>query len=478
MLIKRITFAFFALCLFLLPLAGQEEATDLDQQGEASSGEKVDVYVIPITEGIGRPNLFILRRGLKEAIENEVEVVILDMDTPGGRVDITIEIMEMLDRFEGTTITYVNDDAISAGSLIAVSTDAIYMAPRGKIGATGIIMAGGQDVPETAKMKLESYINATVRSLNEDAPWRSDIFKAMMESDFQAEIEGELIGDPDEYLTLTAREAVREIGDPPQRLFAEGICESVEDLLDGRFGADNYELKSFEVTYSEKIAKWMSAFAPALLGIGLLLLFFEFKTPGFGVFGIGGIILIAIFFISQHIAGLAGNEVILFFALGIILVLVELFFFPGTLAFALSGLFLIFGSLLWAMIDFWPGEPVRFSPDVLAEPVVNLVFGLTIAVVGAFIFGRFFKGSVFERLLVLEGSAGGSGAVIREERATTLPQPGAEGVAVTDLFPSGRVQIGGKRYEARSALGQIQNGSAIRVKKSSDFGLVVEEVEP
>ena len=187
-------------------------------------------------------------------------------------------------------------------------------------------------------------------------------------------------------------------------------------------------IRDFEVTYSERIAKWMNTFAPALLGIGMLLLFFEFKTPGFGVMGIGGLILMGIFFASQYIAGLAGNEAVLFFALGIILILVELFFFPGTLVFALSGLALVCGSLLWAMIDFWPGEPIQLSPELFAEPMVNLVFGMSFAVAGALVFGRLFKGTWFERQLVLEDAAGGRGTTIREERKKSMPQPGAEGV--------------------------------------------------
>lgn len=477
MSIFRVTFAFIGFCLFSALLSGQEEFSTPSKPGSASSDDAVDVYVIPITEAIGKPNLFILRRGLKEAIENEVDMVLLEMDTPGGRVDVTIEMMEMLARFEGITATYVNDEAISAGSFITAATQEIYFAPTGKIGASAVIMGAGQEVPETAKQKIESYLRASIRAITEKYPYRSDVIRAMLDSEYELVIDEEVIKPAGELLTLTATEAMKEYGDPPMPLLGKGIYDSVEDLLDARFGPGNYEIKDFHVTYSERIAKWMDTFAPALLGIGLLMLFFEFKTPGFGVFGIGGIILIAIFFISQHIAGLAGNEVILFFALGIILVLVELFFFPGTLVFALTGLALILGSLLWAMVDLWPGEPIRFSPEFLAEPVVNLVFGLSIAVAGAFIFGRFFKGSVFERLLVLEDSAGGSGVAIREERASSLPQPGAEGVAVTDLFPSGRVEIGGKRYEARSALGPIENGSTIRVKKSSDFGLVVEEVE-
>jgi membrane-bound serine protease (ClpP class) len=437
----------------------------------------VDVYVIPITEAIHKPNLYILRRGLKEAITNNVDLVLLDMDTPGGRVDITIDMMEALARFDGITATYVNNDAISAGSFITAATQEIYFAPDGKIGASAVIMGGGQEVPETAKMKIESYLRANIRVLTEGYPHRSEVIRAMLDAEYELKIGDEVIKPAGELLTLTAKEAVREHGEPPAPLLGLGIHESVEDLLDARFGPGNYVVRDFEITYSERIAKWMNTFAPALLGIGMLLLFFEFKTPGFGVMGIGGLILMGIFFASQHVAGLAGNEAVLFFALGILLILVELFFFPGTLVFALSGLALVCGSLLWAMIDFWPGEPIRFSPELVAEPMVNLVFGMSFAIVGALVFGRMFKGTWFERALVLEEAAGGRGSTLREERKRQLPQPGAEGVAVSDLFPSGRVEVDGQRYEARSGLGPIEHGRRIRVLAQNNFTLTVEAID-
>jgi membrane-bound serine protease (ClpP class) len=437
----------------------------------------IDVYIIPITGAIDKANLFVLRRGLKEAIENDVKMVLLDMDTPGGRVDITIEMMEMLAKFDGITATYVNVDAISAGSFIAAATQEIYFAPSGKIGASAVIQGGGQEVPETARLKVESYLRANIRVITEDYPFRSDVIRAMLDADFELKIGDDVIKPAGELLTLTASEAMKEYalpGQPAQPLLGKGIHATVEELLDARFGSGNYEIKDFHLTYSEVLAKWMNTFAPALLGLGMLALFLEFKTPGFGFFGIGGIALLGIFFISQYIAGLAGNEVVLFFALGILLILAELFFFPGTLIAALTGVILIFGSLLWAMVDIWPGEPLTLSPELLAEPLVNLVFGLSIALAGALLLSRFFPGSWFERRLVLSGSAGGDGPALRAQRTATLPTAGTLGIAITDLFPSGRVEIAGQRYDARSALGTIDNGTQIRVQKTGDFSLVVE----
>jgi membrane-bound serine protease (ClpP class) len=214
--------------------------------------------------------------------------------------------------------------------------------------------------------------------------------------------------------------------------------------------------------------------------LGGLLLFIEFKTPGFGVFGISGLVLLGIFFASHYVAGLAGNEPIFFFLLGVLLVLVELFFFPGAVVFALSGMGLMLGSLLWTMLDYWPtgteGEGLALSPEMFTEPLVQLIFGVSIAFAGALVVSRFLPGSWIERKLVLESVAGGDSETIRAARESALPKAGSEGVALTPLYPGGRVEINGQRYEAHSSVGTIERGAAIRVIRSNDFQLVVEEV--
>lgn len=478
MAIRR--FCLLLLALFLVPLTSlfAQESSPVDTAPSAYDIESVKaaVYVIEVKGAIGAPTLFVLRRGLKDAIAYGADVVVLDMDTPGGRVDIMLEMVDMLDRYQGTVITYVNRDAISAGSLIAATTDEIYYAPKAKIGDAGIIMMGGQELEETIRAKMESYINATMRVHNEDEEsHRTEVVRAMMELNYSFEIDGEEIGSKGSLLTLTANEAMRMYGDPARPLFGNGIYESIEELFDARNGKGQYELTVFELNYSETIAKWIKMGAPLLIGLGMVLLFLEFKTPGFGIFGIAGIFFIGVFFTGFYIAGLAGNELILFFILGVILVLIELFFFPGSIVFALAGLALMLGSLLWAMVDVWPGNPVKLTPELLVEPLVNLIFGLGIAVFGALLVGRFFKGSFLERRMVLADVAGGQGGVLREARKASLPKEGAVGEAITDLFPSGRVEIKGVRYDARSSLGSIDCGARVVVVKSSDFALIVKE---
>jgi len=474
-LLLQVFFAFaFA---FLLGAQTEESAEPVSPDSTEPDKGLVDVYVVPITEAISSPNKFILRRALKDAIENDVGMVILEMDTPGGRVDITLDMMEMLDRFEGITATYINDDAISAGSFIAASTQEIYFAPRGKIGASAVIQGTGEDVPETARQKVESYLLANVRVMTEDDPYRADVIRAMLDADFEFKIGDEVIKPAGELLTLTAKEAMEEYGDPPRPLLGAGIHETIEELLDARFGEGAYRIRSFELTYSEELAKWMAAIAPGLLGIGMLLLFIEFKTPGFGIFGIAGLILIGVFFLSNYIAGLAGNEAIIAFVIGLLLVLLELLLFPGTIVFALSGLVLIVASFIWAMMDIWPGEGFEFSAELLAQPLFNASIAGLIAVVGAMIVARLLPGSFLERSIVLSTAVGGGGTTTVNPPEPSGPPAGSFGTAVSALRPGGRVEVGGQRYEARANVGTIDRGAAIRVLRAEDFGLVVEEVE-
>ncbi len=455
------------LMLSLLPLSGvTAQASD--------QGEVVDIYVIPINDVIDKPNLYILRRGLKEAIKNDVAMVILDMDTPGGRVDVCLDMMKALGRFDGITATYINEDAISAGSFIAASTKEIYFAPFGKIGASAVIQGPGADLPETARQKIESYLRANIRARTDDStPYRSDAIRAMLDPDFEFKIGEQVIKPEGELLTLTAKEAVQEYGDPPLKLLGEGVYESIEELLTAKFGKDHYRIRDFEITYSEQLAKWMNAFAPALLGFGFLLLILEFKVPGFGIFGIGGLLLIAIFFIAKYIAGLAGNESIVFFALGVTLVLVELIFFAGSIFFAASGLFLIMGALLWAMIDYWPGGKTDFSIGLLIEPLSNLIFGLSIALFGAILISKFFKGSWIERQFVLESAVGDLNSAKIDKGSLV----GRVGVVITPLHPAGHIEIDEVRYTASCDVGAIEKRATVRVVHQGDFDLVVEEVK-
>jgi membrane-bound serine protease (ClpP class) len=477
--VHRILTGFFAAIAGFMAVASPAVAEESAEAPAASSGPS-KVVVIPIRAQIAKPELYILRRGLKEAIDNQVDTIVLDMETPGGSVAVTLEIMEALDRFKGRTITYVNDEAMSAGAIIAAVTDEIYFSPTAVIGAAEMIMGTGQDVPEGLKRKMNSYLGAKIRVFAGKQPLRAEVIRAMMDPDYELKIGDSVLKEKGELLSLTAEEALKLHGDPPQPLLGTGIAENIDELLDRLHGAGNHTTTSLQITWSERLAQYLTNFTPILLGLGLLSLFIEFKTPGFGIFGVTGIILLGLVFFGHYIAGLSGHEPALFFLLGVVLVAIELFLFPGTLVLALSGIALMLGSLVWAMLDLWPGEPVSFEGGVLVKPLVNVMVGVVLAVLVFLAIVKFLpKGGPWGSL-VLDAAVGGEPGPLRalnspaDERQPVADLVGQPGVAATALFPSGQIEIGGRRYEAKLDMGFAEPGTPVRVTGVSEFSLIVE----
>jgi membrane-bound serine protease (ClpP class) len=463
----------FAACV--LPLGAQAEKP----APPAAPKSTAKVVVIPIRAQIAKPELFILRRGLKDAIENKVDTIVLDMETPGGELDVTFEILKALEKFPGKTVTYVNREAISAGALIAAGTDEIHFAPEGVIGAAAPVLATGAEIDETMRSKIVSYLKARVRSISEGKGYRGEVVSAMIDMDSEFKIGDTVIKKKGELLSLTAQEAMKTYGDPPLPLLGAGISKDINALLDQLHGPGNYSVVRLEITWSEKLAQHLTSLTPILLGLGLLALFIEFKTPGFGVFGISGGILLGIVFFGHHVAGLSGHEPVLLFLLGVSLVTIEIFLFPGTMIAALTGVMMILASLVWMMLDLWPGEPVTFSGEVLLRPLLNVLTGTALAIVAFLVLLRFLpKGGPWGGM-VLESAVGGEPKAVMALGGNG-PSNSAEnllgqtGKAATALFPSGQVEISGKRYEAKLAMGFAEAGTPVKVAGVSEFGLIVE----
>jgi membrane-bound serine protease (ClpP class) len=447
----------------------------LPAQEEPAAEKKHKVVIIPIREQIAPPELHILRRGLKSAIEQGADTVILDMETPGGRLDVTFDMLKAIEKFPGKVITYVNSEAISAGALISAGTDEIHFAPGAVIGAAAPVTGGGEDIDETMKQKIVSYLKARVRAISDGKGHRGNVLSAMIDADFEFKIGEEIIKPEGELLTLTATEAMKVYGDPAQPLLGAGISPDINGLLDTLFGKGNHTTVRLEVTWSEKIAQYITAIAPLLLAAGLVLIFIEFKTPGFGVFGIGGGVLLAIVFFGHHAAGLSGHEAALFFFLGFALVMIDLFFLPGFMLLAIPGALLMLGSLLWGMSDIWPDQPIAWDSGFLVKPLTNLVSGIAGAIVIFFLLLRFMPSGGLWGHMVLDSSIGGEttfSSAARQEPTLI----GATGQAVTALFPSGQIEIGGKRYDARLALGTVTPGTEVKVISVGEFELTVEAI--
>ncbi len=440
------------------------------------------VVVIPIRDEIAKPVLYILRRGLKEAIENKVDTVVLDMETPGGRLDVTFEMLDALEKFPGKTVTYINRQALSAGALISAVTDEIHFAPGALIGAAAPVQSDGTDIEETMNEKSVSVLTAKMRAISEGKGYRGEVISAMIDMDSEFKIGDRMIKEKGELLSLTAREAMETYGNPAEPLLGAGIADNLEQLLEKLHGKGNYTVETLQITWSERAAQYFTAIAPLLMSLGLLALFIEFKTPGFGIFGITGIALLGVVFFSQFVAGLSGHEPVLFFLLGVALLAAELFFLPGTLVLALSGGLLMFGSLVWAMSDLWPSQPIPFTSGVFIGPLTSVMIAVLLAVVFFLLLLRFLPRGGLWGQMVLDAAVGGEPGLDRAlvgggtDGQSVQRLIGETGVATTGLFPSGQVEIGGKRYEARLALGHADAGTPVRVTGMAEFGLTVEVV--
>ncbi len=443
------------------------------------AAKKAVVYVIPVQGEINTPTFYIIRRGLKEAMAQKADAVLLDMNTPGGALSATFDIMEAIGKFQGETVTYVNKEAMSAGAFISATTGEIWFTPDSVIGAAAPVSSDGKDIDVTMKLKIVSYLKARVRAISEGKGYRGEVISAMIDADYELKIGAKVIKPKGELLSLTASEANKSYGEPAHALLGAGIAKDLTALLAKKYGAGNYEIKQFQVTWSEELAQYLTRFTPILLGLGLLALFIEFKTPGFGIFGISGIVLLAIVFLSQYVAGFSGHEPLILFAVGLLLVALEIFFFPGVAVVAVIGLVLMLGSLVWAMADLWPGVPftVAWSGDTFVAPLQNLGLGLALAVGLGVILARFLpQGWIWDKMIVgttiggaaqVAGGAPGSG----HEIAGLV---GQRGVAVTVLRPSGQIEIEGRRFEAKVEVGSIDAGEEVLVRGRTDFGLIVE----
>ena len=492
--IVRIKDYFLVWLCFVLAAAFFGSATiaqETDSETALSDAESVDLeesplddgimraYVIPVQTQIGKPTLFAIRAGIKEAISAKADVVLLDMDTPGGELGVTLEIMKILDRFPGKTVTYVSGDAISAGAIIASVTQEIYFEGKATIGSAEPVSGAGQDIDESMKRKVLGFMKSKLRAYTNEYRYRSEVISAMVDPEVELKIDEKIISPKGELLNINAEEAIQLYGDPPEPLLGHGIHDSADDVIKALAGLETIERMDYHVSWSLELANWLMYINPILLGIGGLLLFTEFKTPGFGIFGISGLMCLAIVFFGHNVAGLSGNEPFLIFLLGAALVFIELFFMPGAMVMAIPGVLLMLGSLFWGMADIWPSDTANyeFTLDVFLVPFYNIAGGAIVALVLILGLIKFMPDSFVWNHLVLSRSIAGTSRGSDEDSASgregTLV--GSEGVAVTDLYPSGEVEIEGYRYSAQLEVGTLDKGERIRVAKSGPFGLIVEK---
>ena len=437
---------------------------------ETSSGAgSGPVVVIPLTTEVSQAQFFFLRRALKEAERNQASAFVIDMSTYGGDVQAAINNMEALLKTSVPTYTYVNPRAISAGALIALATQRIYMAPGGVMGASAPVMAGGEDLPKTMTDKTVSMLSAVARSAAQKNGHNPEIAEAFIRKEKEVKVGDTVINKGDSLLTLSAEEAARNIEGKP--LLAVGVASSLADMLSA--AGLNGPLQRVEPTGFERLASWITTLAPLFLLGGILGAYVEFKTPGFGLPGILSLCCFGTFFTGHYLAGLAGWEVAFFFAIGVALVLGELILHPGTILPGVAGVMLMLGSLIYAMVDRYPSEPFWPSSEMLFRPMINLVIAFFLSVGAAALLAKYLPRTSFYQRIVL-GATVPSGPLVSEPIAMLGLEIGERGASRTVLRPSGKAEFGGKLYDVVSQGDMLDSGVPIRVRSVEGLKIVVE----
>lgn len=402
---------------------------------------KGDVVVVPLRGEVSPSLMMFLRRAEKTAENDQASAIIFEMNTYGGRLDSAEEITSVLNHATIPTYTFINSNAGSAGSLIALATQHIYMAPVSAIGAAAPVLATGEDLPATEKEKTISYWTALIRSSATKNGHNPDVGEAFMNKDKEVKIGDRVIHPKGTVLTLSAQEATEKINGKP--LLADGIADSVVDLVQ-KAGLKG-KIVALDPTGFEQLAFWITTLAPLLLLGGIIGAYLEFKIPGATLPGVVAAICFALFFLGHYLAGLAGWEVFALFVLGVVLVIIEILFFAhSTIVFGVVGVFLILASLLWAMIDRYPDETFFPTGHALAIPLLNLLLALVAAGILISLLARYLpRTSIYRRFaLITSNPPGPSLAGAPREFATALSlNPGMTGVSLSILRPSGKAQF-------------------------------------
>jgi membrane-bound serine protease (ClpP class) len=402
---------------------------------------KGDIVVVPLQGEVTKPLFLFIRRAEKAAESAGAAALVVEMNTYGGRLDTAEEISGVLNRATIPTYTFINSNAGSAGSLIALATKHIYMAPVSAIGAAAPVLGTGEDLPATERDKTVSYWSALIRGSAIRNGHNPDIGEAFMDKEREVKIGDRVVHAKGTLLTLTAQEATEQIAGKP--LLADGVADSLDDLI--RKANLKGKVVAFAPSGFERLAFWITALAPLLLLGGILGAYLEFKIPGASLPGFVSAICFALFFFGHYIAGLAGWEVVVLFVLGVALVLIEILFFAhSTIVVGVIGVFLMLASLLWAMIDRYPGETLLPSGPRLAVPLLNLFVAMVAAAIAIAILARVLpRTSIYRRFVLSTSNPPGTSltAAPREFANPVHIAAGMEGKSVTMLRPSGKARF-------------------------------------
>ncbi len=408
------------------------------------ANETDEVYLVSIKGTIDLGLSSYVQRALEEAVSNKAKAVILEIDTFGGRVDAAVQIRDQIINLNVPSVAYIKNRAWSAGALIALSAKYILMDKSASIGAAE---------PQPADEKTVSALRAEFTSTAQSRGRPENLAAAMVDKD----IEIENVIEKDKILTLNAEQAIK-------LNIADNIVLNNEEVLNF-LNLRDAKIVHIYPNWAENVSRFVTnpVVSSLLLSIGFLGLIIEFWTLGWGIAGSIGIISLSLFFGGHIIVGLAGFETIILFVIGLILLLVEIFFIPGFglagiggIAAILTSIFLTFGNIVQA--------------------TYSILIALGVSVVGFFLLIRFIPSTRAWRKFILSTEQ-------KKELGYTVGTKdlkrliGKEGIAITPLRPSGIVEVNGKKLNALTRGEYVDSNTKIKIISVEGNKIVVEAVD-
>ena len=419
-----------------------------DTDSTAITKQSKIIYQFDIQEEIAPPVWHKTQKAFEEAKALDAELIIIDMNTYGGHVDAADSIRTRILNCEIPVYVLINNNAASAGALISIACDSIYMVPGSNIGAATVVNQTGEAMPD----KYQSYMRSMMRSTAEVNGRDPEIAQAMV--DPRIVVPGLI--DSTMVLTLTPSEAI-------ENGFCEAEVKNIPELLD-RLNIKDYKIVRQELKATDRIIRFL--INPMVSSVLIMMIvggiYFELQSPGIG-FPIAAAILGAVLYFAPHyLEGLAEHWEIAVFVIGVILLAVEIFVIPGFGVSGIMGVLFIIGSLALATVR---NVGFHFEIPDLTQLVYSLLY-VSLASLGGLILSyyltnKLFGNPQFGALSLMTVQKKEEGFSIEESSYSKLI--GAKGQAQTDLRPSGKVKIENGYYDAVAKIGYIEKGDKIEI---------------
>ncbi|NMO94833.1 NfeD family protein [Paenibacillus lemnae] len=420
--------------------------------GKAEAAENSgSVYVIPVKQQIEQGLTSFLQRSFKEAVDMDAGLIVLEIDTPGGRVDKAQEIGNLLQQTDIPIVAFIRGDAASAGSYIALNADKIAMADGSMIGAAYMVDGMGNPVKDA---KMVSWWKSKMKSAAESSGRNSDIAIGMAGTNEKVEMpEINRTNEVGQVISLSPEEALK-VG------YADKLANSTNEVIEW-MGYSTTDMFTMELTFSEKLATFLTnpIVMTILLFVGIAGVLIEVIVPGFGFPGIIGIIGFVLYFFGNTVAGFAGTETWLLFIIGLVLLAMELFVPSFGILGVIGSISLVFGVVRAA----YSTTHVAWSLGIAF--LCALVAIVVVAVV-------FKERGIWNKFILSDSLSRENGYIPIADRDMLI---GLTGISVTPLRPAGTAEIEGQRLDVVSAGGFVAAGTPIKVLKTDGTRIVVEE---